>query len=377
MSNPLRLALSALTISLLLAQSALAQPFTVRAKSAILGDVDSGAILFEQNADEVAAPASLTKVMTLYILYEAITNGDLTLDSTMMVSKKAWKMKGSKTFVKVGDRVRVEDLIRGIAVQSGNDASIVVAEHIAGSEAGFADLMNAKAMQLGMSQSHFANASGFPAPNHYTTARDMLKLSSAFVANFPDLERYSQLKEFTYAGITQRNRNKLLWRDPTITGLKTGHTDSAGYCLIATNEKDGQRLASVIMGAESSRVREEEALRLLQYGNRTFETLRLFEAGQPVRSLRVWKGAEQTVNGVIRDSVVVTIPRKQRGSLEVGLRYDDPIVAPVPQYAQLGSLVVKLGSESVVERPVVAATAVEEGGLVTQLLDAVRLQLGW
>nr|CRH04661.1 putative Penicillin-binding protein (Beta-lactamase) [Candidatus Magnetococcus massalia] len=379
MGSFVRTALMMLVASVLVMGEAWAegQPFRVRAKAAIMGDMDSGAILFEQNSDAVLPPASLTKVMTLYLLYDALKKGEVTLETPMLVSKKAWKMGGSKTFVKVGDHVRVEDLIRGIAVQSGNDACVVVAEHLGGSEQGFADMMNVKAQQLGMDSSHFVNASGLPAEGHYTTAADLFKLTRAITLDFPEYAHYVKQKEYTFNGIRQVNRNRLLWKDRYVTGLKTGHTRAAGYCLISTREKTGQRLASVVMGSRSTAVREEESLRMLRYGNRAFETVNLFDAGASVRTMRVWKGDKKEVDGVIYDPVQVTVPKRQRGSLEVGILFQDPLVAPVRQGQQLGALVVKLGDKELMRRPVVAKEEIAEGNMVNLVLDSMRLQLGW
>ncbi|MBF0161567.1 MAG: D-alanyl-D-alanine carboxypeptidase [Magnetococcales bacterium] len=349
----------------------------VNAPSAILGDIDSGTILLAQNDQAPMHPASLTKVMTLYLVYEALAAGDLKLEQKLPVSEKAWRMSGSKTFVKVGDQVRVEDLILGIAVQSGNDACVVMAEHIAGSEEAFAQLMNRKAKQLGMTQTHFENASGMPSPEHMTTARDMFLLARAIKRDFPQYAHFSQEKQYTFNGIRQYNRNRLLWRDPTVTGLKTGHTKEAGYCLIATNDKDGQRLAAVIMGAPSSRVREEEALRLLRHGNRLFETVRLFEARAVVRNLRIWKGQAERVDGIVTEALYVSVPRKERSSLEVGLVYDEPLVAPLAAGDTVGRVVVKLGGKELLARPVVAAVDVPKGGFFRVILDSIRMFFGW
>ena len=352
-------------------------PFQTQAKSAILGDVDSGTILFDQNGDEILHPASLTKVMTLYLVYEALAHGDLQLDAELPVSEKAWRMGGSKTFVQVGKKVRVEDLIRGIAVQSGNDACVVVAEHLAGTEAGFADMMNAKAKALGMTSTHFVNATGMPHDDHKTSARDLFILAQAMIRNFPQYSHYSREKQYTFNGILQYNRNRLLWRDPSITGLKTGHTTDAGYCLIASNEKDGQRMVAVIMGAQNTKIREEDALRLLRHGNRMYETVRLFEANSVVRNLRVWKGDAETVNAGVQEPVLVTIPRRERGSLEVGLLYDEPLIAPLAAGQQIGTVVVKMAGKEMLTRPVVAQTQIGPGGMFHNLVDSARLYLGW
>ena len=352
-------------------------PFQVRGKAAILGDMDSGTVLFSQNHTELVPPASLTKVMTLYVVFEALVRGDMTLDSELPVSEKAWRTSGSKTFVRIGDRIRVEDLIRGIAVQSGNDACVVVAEHIAGSEDGFADIMNHTAQKLGMTQTHFANSTGLPAPDHMTTAQDLFLLARAIFHDFPQYIHYFQEKKYSFNGIRQFNRNRLLWRDASITGLKTGHTKDAGYCMIATSDKDGQRLAAVVMASKSSRVREEEALRLLRYGNRVFETVRLFEALAVVRNLRIWKGETDYVDGIVKDPVFVTVPRKERGTLEVGLAYHEPLVAPLEEGAPIGNVIVKLGKKEILIRPVVAKSAVPAAGTFQTMVDTVRMYLGW
>ncbi|MBF0624007.1 MAG: D-alanyl-D-alanine carboxypeptidase [Magnetococcales bacterium] len=352
-------------------------PFKVRAVSAIMGDLDSGAILFEQDADRRSEPASLTKVMTLYLIYEALAKGELTLESALPVSKKAWQMEGSRTFVKVGAEVQVEQLIRGIAVQSGNDACVVVAEHLGGSEAGFVDMMNHKAQELGMNATHFMNASGLPGDEHYTTARDLFTLTRAITLHFPQYGHFVREKEYTFNGILQHNRNRLLWRDSSITGLKTGHTTSAGYCLIATSEKDGQRLGSVMLGAASVPIRSDDSLQMLRYGNRIFESVRLYDKGAPVRTLRVWKGDVEQVDGVLESPLVVTVPRKERDKLEVGLRYEEPLLAPLAKGAPIGSVVVKLGGKEIETRPVVTAQAVGEGGFFREMVDSVRLKMGW
>lgn len=352
-------------------------PFKVPALSAILGDLDSGAVLYAQDAEVRREPASLTKVMTLYLIYEALANNELRLDDQLPVSERAWRLQGSKTFVQVGEQVRVEDLIRGIAVQSGNDACMVVAEHLAGSEEGFAELMNKKARELGMKDSHFMNASGLPDPNHYTTALDLFKLASALERRFPKFSHYSAEKQFTYNNIRQVNRNRLLWRDPAITGLKTGHTQTAGYCLIATNDKDGQRMGSVILGAASRKIREEEALRLMAWGKRQYETVRLVEANASIRKLRVWKGESQELDSTVREAVVLTVSRKEKDKLEMGLQYQEPLVAPIEVGQQVGTLVVKLAGKELLQRPLVAVKAVAPGGFITRMVDTVRLAVGW
>ncbi|MBF0136064.1 MAG: D-alanyl-D-alanine carboxypeptidase [Magnetococcales bacterium] len=353
------------------------QPMAVQGESSILGDLDSGTILHEQDADLRRDPASLTKVMTLYLIFDALANGELTMETKLPVSEKAWRVGGSKTFVKVGDMVLLEDLIRGIAVQSGNDACVVVAEHIGGSEKGFADLMNQKAKEMGMKGSRFQNASGLPDPEHYSTARDLFILAKTITQRFPQHLHFFQEKHYKFNGILQYNRNRLLWRDPSVTGMKTGHTADAGYCLIATSEKDGQRLGAVIMGAKSSKIREEEALRLLRHGNRMFETVRLIETGTSVKQVRVWKGTEKMVDVTVDAPLVVTVSRKDRPSLGVGLRFQEPLIAPFKKGDQIGTFVVSLGEKELLTRPAVTDRAIEKAGFFSSILDSVRMKMGW
>ncbi|MEO5378454.1 MAG: D-alanyl-D-alanine carboxypeptidase [Magnetococcus sp. DMHC-6] len=342
-----------------------ASSFQVRGKAAIMGDIDTGRILFEQNADAKLEPASLTKVMTLYIIYQHLAKGDLRLDASLPVSEKAWKMEGSKTFVKVGDLVKVEDLIQGIAVQSGNDACVVIAEHLAGTEEGFAQIMNTNAKELGMTGTHFMNATGLP------------HLTQAIITHFPQYIHFSSEKQYTFNGIQQHNRNRLLWRDPSFTGLKTGHTNNAGYCLIATNEKDGQKLAAVVLGAEKSKHREEDALRLIHYGNRVYETVHMYKKDEVVRKLRVWKAAQEEVEGVLEEPLHVTVARKDRDSLEVGLLFQSPLIAPLAPGEQIATLVVKMGDNELLRRPIITKDGVEEGNIFRRMIDAVRLKFGW
>ncbi|MBF0261906.1 MAG: D-alanyl-D-alanine carboxypeptidase [Magnetococcales bacterium] len=352
-------------------------PPKVRGTAALLGDIDSGRVIHAQEVDTRLPPASLTKVMTLYLIYEAMAAGTVKLDTELLVSENAWRTGGSKTFVKVGDRVKVEDLIRGIAIQSGNDACVVMAEHLSGSESAFVAKMNAKAVELGLTNTHFTNATGLPDPEHYTSARDLFTLAVSLMRKFPQYSHYSQEKQFTFNNIRQHNRNNLLWRDPIITGLKTGHTREAGYCLVATSDKEGQRLVAVVMGASTRKIREDDALRLIHYGNRMYETVKFFDAKATVRKLRVWKGIEREVEGVVSEPLVVTVPRKERGSVEVGVSYDEPLVAPIQVGQKIGAVVVKAGGKELFTRDLVAGTAVERGNVFRVMFDSVRVTLGW
>ncbi|MBF0273304.1 MAG: D-alanyl-D-alanine carboxypeptidase [Magnetococcales bacterium] len=352
-------------------------PPKVRGTAGVLGDIDSGRVLYAQDADVRLPPASLTKVMTLYLVYEALAAGTIQLDAELPVSETAWRTGGSKTFVKVGDRIRVEDLIRGIAIQSGNDACVVMAEHLSGSENTFVALMNTRAADLGMVNTHFVNATGLPDPEHYTTARDLFLLASALLRKFPQYSHYSQEKQFTYNNIRQLNRNNLLWRDPIITGLKTGHTREAGYCLVATSDKDGQRMGAVVLGAATRKIREDDALHLIHYGNRMYETVKFFDAKASVRKLRVWKGDSREVDGIVSEPLVVTVTRKERGALEVGVSYDEPLVAPIAAGQKIGTVVVKAGGKDLFTRDLVAGAAVERGNIFRVMFDSVRMTLGW
>ncbi|MBF0294932.1 MAG: D-alanyl-D-alanine carboxypeptidase [Magnetococcales bacterium] len=373
----------AVLVLLLLAGNAMSAPaaeeapLKVRGTAGVLGDLDSGRILYTQDADVKLSPASLTKVMTLYLIYEALSAGTIQMDTEVLVSENAWRTGGSKTFVKVGDKVRVEDLVRGIAIQSGNDACIAMAEHLNGSETGFVAQMNARATELGMSNTHFTNSTGLPDPEHYTTARDLFLLASALLRKFPQYSHFSQEKQFTYNNIKQQNRNNLLWRDPIITGLKTGHTKEAGYCLIATSDKDGQRLGAVVMGATQRKHREDDALRLIHYGNRMYETVKFFEAKAVVRKLRVWKGEQREVDGIVKDPLVITVLRKERGSLEVGVSFTDPLIAPISAAQEIGTVVVKSGGKELFTRPLVAGHDVARGNLLRVMFDSVRMAVGW
>ncbi|MBF0163825.1 MAG: D-alanyl-D-alanine carboxypeptidase [Magnetococcales bacterium] len=352
-------------------------PPKVRGTAALLGDIDSGRVIHAQEVDTRLPPASLTKVMTLYLIYEAMAAGTVKLDTELLVSENAWRTGGSKTFVKVGDRVKVEDLIRGIAIQSGNDACVVMAEHLSGSESAFVAKMNAKAVELGLTNTHFTNATGLPDPEHYTSARDLFTLAVSLMRKFPQYSHYSQEKQFTFNNIRQHNRNNLLWRDPIITGLKTGHTREAGYCLVATSDKEGQRLVAVVMGASTRKIREDDALRLIHYGNRMYETVKFFDAKATVRKLRVWKGIEREVEGIVSEPLVVTVPRKERGSVEVGVSYDEPLVAPIQVGQKIGAVVVKAGGKELFTRDLVAGNAVERGNVFRVMFDSVRVTLGW
>ena len=361
------------------ASSALAVPVpappTVAASGHLLIDFDSGAVLTEKNADTRLEPASLTKIMTAYVVMRELAGGNVKLDDTVLVSNKAWRTPGSRMFIEVGKRVSVEDLLKGMIIQSGNDASVALAEHIAGSEETFANLMNEHAARLGMRNTHFLNSTGLPDENHYTTAADIALVTMATIREFPEYYAWYADKEFTFNDIQQHNRNRLLWRDESVDGVKTGHTEAAGYCLVATAKRDGMRLISVVMGTESEDARAKESQSLLNYGFRFFETHRLYGPGEPLASPRVWKGSAETVGAGLAKPLYVTIPRRQYQNLQASLSIRPQIMAPVQKGEVLGSVLITLDGDTVVEQPLQALNTVDEGGIWEVVKDSALLWL--
>jgi len=345
----------------------------LKAKSWILQDHNSGRILAQKNPDMRVEPASLTKIMTMYVVFSELVSGRLKLNDQVLISKKAWKMPGSRMFIEVDKKIPVELLIKGVIIQSGNDASVALAEHIAGDENAFSDLMNQYAKRLGMTGTHFVNASGLPDENHYTTAADMARLTNALINNFPQYYKYYSMKEFVYNGIPQRNRNKLLWSDPSVDGLKTGHTKSAGYCLVTSSNRKGMRLISVLMGADSSRARVKLTQTLLAYGYRFYETRKLYEGGKAIKSFRVWKGERETVKFGLAKDLYVTMPRGQFQNLKPSIEIDANIVAPVAKSMPRGVLRITYQDKVISERPLITLENVPSGNLWRQLSDSVRL----
>lgn len=346
---------------------------TVAASSYLLIDADSGKVLTEHNADTPLPPASLTKMMTSYIASMEILKGQLREEDEVLVSEKAWRMGGSKMFIEVGNRVRVIDLLRGVIIQSGNDASVALAEHIAGSEESFADLMNSHARRLGMNNTHFENATGLPGENHVSSARDMAIMAKAIIEDDPQHYAIYKEKEFVWNGIRQPNRNLMLWRDNTVDGLKTGHTDEAGYCLVASAKRDGMRLISVVMGTASEQARAAETQKLLTWGFRFFETRHFYQPDQVVSTARVWAGAQNQVGVGLAEGLVLTLPKGQADKLEAMVTLDSTIKAPIARGDVLGQVEVKLGEEVVHTGPLVALADVESAGLFGRLWDSIRL----
>ena len=333
-------------------------------------DFNSGRILAEKDPDKRVAPASLTKIMTVYVVFRELKAGHMTLDEKVTISQNAWETGGSKMFVEVNKQVAVEDLLQGVVIQSGNDASVALAEHVAGNEQTFATMMNEQAARLGMNNSHFENSMGLPTPNHYSTARDLATLAQALIKEFPDYYRWDSQKEFTYNKITQQNRNQLLWRDASVDGVKTGFTDEAGYCMVASAKREDMRLISVVMGTASANARANESQSLLNYGFRFFETHRLYDANTPLTEARVRKGETSKLQVGVAEDICVTAPRKHFSELKAETQIDKAIIAPINKGDTIGTLHVSLGNETILDKPLVAMASIPEGGLFRRLYDA-------
>jgi D-alanyl-D-alanine carboxypeptidase (penicillin-binding protein 5/6) len=345
----------------------------VAAKSYILMDYDSGKILAEQNAEERLPPASITKLMTSYVVSHELKAGNINLSDPVRISEKAWRMVGSRSFVEVNTDVPLEALMRGMIVQSGNDAAVALAEHVAGSEETFAQMMNMYAQKLGMVNTNYENATGLPSPNHYTTAHDIAILSAALIRDFPEHYEWYSEKEFTYNGITQHNRNKLLWRDNTVDGLKTGHTEEAGYCLASSAKRGDMRLISVVLGTRSENARAQETQKLLNYGFRFFETHALYQADSKIVDSKVWKGAEKNLNLGISKPLYVTVPRGQYKSLVAKTNIQQPVIAPVTVGQKLGDVQISLNDEVIAQQDLVALDTIEQGSWWRRLIDQIWL----
>jgi D-alanyl-D-alanine carboxypeptidase (penicillin-binding protein 5/6) len=341
------------------------------AEGYLLVDYDSGAVLAAANADARLEPASLTKIMTAYVVFSELAAGNIALDDQVLVSEKAWRTGGSKMFIEVGNLVAVEDLLKGMIIQSGNDASVALAEHVAGSEDSFAGLMNQHAERLGMGQSHFTNATGLPDPKHFTTPSDIARVTAAMIRDFPDYYRWYSEPEFTWHGINQFNRNKLLGKGLGVDGVKTGHTQAAGYCLVSSAKRDGQRLISVVMGTESDSARVADSLALLNYGFRFFETHRLYPGGEPLELLRVWSGDPPTVAVGPAADVAVTIPRGSFDQLSAQLEPITELSAPIAAGQEVGEIALILDGKEIKRQSAIALGAVGRGGLLRQAADSV------
>jgi len=346
------------------------------ASSYILMDFNSGEILVQHEPQARVEMASITKLMTSYLVFQELANGDVALEDIVTVSENAWRTIGSRMFLEPGMQVSIEDLLRGLIIQSGNDASVALAEHLAGTETSFAEVMNYYAQQLGMNNTNFENSTGLPAENHYSTAHDTALMSIAIIRDFPEYYRWYSEKEFNFNNIRQHNRNNLLWRDPAVDGLKTGHTEAAGYCLAASAKRDGMRLISVVMGSSSEQSRASESQSLLNYGFRFFETIQLYQAGQELAQGQVWKGETEQVPLGLAEDMFISIPRGRYDDLVPRIEMQPELTAPLIAGQEVGRLNIYLGNELVAGRSLVTLSAVAPGGFFSRAWDGMRLWMG-
>jgi D-alanyl-D-alanine carboxypeptidase (penicillin-binding protein 5/6) len=350
-------------------------PPPIAARAWLLVDFASGQPIVAHNPDERVEPASLTKLMTAYIVFDALKKKAIALDQAAPVSVRAWKAGGSRMFIEPRKPVTVDELLRGMIVQSGNDATIALAELVAGSEEVFAQMMNREASRLGMKNSSFTNASGWPDPKHYSTARDLATLASALIRDFPNEYAMYSTKEYRYNNITQPNRNRLLWLDPNVDGVKTGYTEAAGYCLIASARRGPRRLVSVVLGTNSDGLRAQESQKLLNYGFQFYDSARLYEKGQQVGTLRVWKGASNELKAGMAEDLYLVLPRGDSQKLKADFVSEQPLVAPVAAGRRVGTIRLSLDGKPLGEHPVVALETVEAAGAFGRAWDSLRLWL--
>jgi serine-type D-Ala-D-Ala carboxypeptidase (penicillin-binding protein 5/6) len=371
----LRLLLSLLVLSCA-AHAAPPPAPSIVGRSWVVGDLSSGQVLVAQKAEERVEPASLTKLMTAYVVFGALRDKKLALDQQVNVSERAWRAPGSRMFIQPRRPVTVDELIRGMVVQSGNDACIALAEAAAGAEDVFVQLMNREAARLGMKDTRFINATGLPDAQHYSTGHDLYLLAAALIRDFPnEYAQYYSQKEFRYNNISQANRNRLLWLDPSVDGVKTGHTEAAGYCLIASSHRGGRRLLSVLLGSTSEAARAQESLKLLNWGYQFFDSVKLYAAGEAVKSLQVWKGAANAVKAGFRADLVITVPKGEADKLKAELVSQQPLVAPVAQGQRVGTLRVTHDGAALGEFPLVALETVSAAGIFGRAWDTLRLWL--
>lgn len=367
--------LTLFTLSAYAAPKVIPKAPSIAAKSYILLDYNSNTVIAQSNADMPVAPASITKVMTAYVIFSELEEGNIQLDDMVTVSKKAWKTPGSRMFIKVNSQVSVEDLLQGMIIQSGNDASVALAEHIAGSEETFAALMNQHAHELGMNKSHFMNSTGLPDPEHKTSAKDLAILARDLIRRFPQYYKWYSTREFTYNNIKQSNRNKLLWRDNSVDGMKTGYTDDAGYCLLSSAKRNNMRLISVVLGTKSANARAQESQKLLNFGFRFYESHIIYPKQKILKKVRIYKGSsEQLPVGVARD-LAVTIPRGQYKNLQPSININTPLVAPVSKGQQLGKVEIRLDGKVLSSSPLIALKTIGEGSLWQQAKDSAIMMM--
>lgn len=352
-------------------QAAIPDPPPLEASAYILVDHNTGVVLVNNKGDARLDPASLTKIMTAYVVFRELAAGKVALTDEVFISEKAWRTGGSKTFVELGKRIPLEVLLHGMIIQSGNDASVALAEHVAGSEDTFTKLMNTHAQRLGMSNSHFANATGLPDPELYTTAHDMTLVTAATIREFPEYYAWYSQKELIYHGIKQQNRNRLLWQDSSVDGVKTGHTADAGYCLVASAKRDDMRLTSVVMGTKSEKARSEASLSLLNYGFRFYQSPKIYSAEQKIDTLRVWMGATKELPIGSDVDVHATIPRGSEDKLSTRVEKNVNVIAPVAKGDKVGDLVIDLSGKEIGRLPLVALDDVAQGGWWEWLRDSI------
>jgi len=345
----------------------------IQAVGYILVDFNSGQVLLEKNADQRMEPASLTKMMSAYVVFSIIKSGDISLSDMITVSKRAWRMKGSRMFVEAGKRVSVEELLKGMVIQSGNDATIALAEHVAGSEEDFVIMMNAYASKLGLVDTHFYNSTGLPHSDHYSTPRDMATLGKSIIRDFPNHYRTFSIKVFKYNKIEQKNRNRLLWSNKYVDGIKTGHTESAGYCLVASAIRNNMRLISVVLGTKSKKARERESHKLITYGFRFYETHKLYAAKEPLTNVRIWKGQSKVLPLGLTEDLFITIPKGEYQNLDASMSINAEIVAPVGQGNTYGTVNITLGSKNYAVRKLIALTDIPAGSFIQNIIDTIKL----
>jgi len=345
----------------------------INAKGYVLMDADSGKIIASKNMDKSMPPASLTKLMTLYIISQAIKDNQIKLDDTVHISKSAWQRGGSRMFVEAGSDVSVKDLISGIIVASGNDSCVAMAEYIAGSESGFAELMNQTASRLGMTQSHFVDSTGLPSDQHYSTPHDLAILTQALIRNFPEDYSWYKQKWINYNNIKQPNRNRLLWRDPSVDGLKTGHTKAAGFCLISSAKRNGMRLISIVMGAPSDSARSDDSVAILNWGFRFYETHILYSANTPITNARVYLGKQKTVPFGVTQELAITIPKGTYKHTNTAINISKKLRAPIQQGNSYGTIDITLNNENIISKPLVALDSDAKAGVFSRLTDYIAM----
>ncbi len=356
------------------ANSQIPPPPSLAVKAYLLLDFNSGHVIAASNSDMRVEPASLTKIMTAYLSFKALKNGHLQLTQTLPVSEKAWKVEGSKMFIEPNKPVTVDELLHGTIIQSGNDSSIALAEGIASSEDLFADMMNKEAQRLGMKNTHYMNATGLPDPQHYTTAADLATLAAALIRDFPaEYAKYYSTKEYTYNNITQPNRNRLLWLDPNVDGMKTGHTESAGFCLISSAKRSDMRRISVVLGAPNDSARATESQKLLNYGFQFFDSHLVYKQGQAISQLKVWKGSENQVASTVAKDLYVTIPKGEYTNIKATMSSIQPLIAPIKKGQVVGTIKFSLNGQTIDEQKLVAAKSIDGAGIFGRAWDSIKL----